>query len=291
MTTIEKPEPIVLDAPAKEVLLFKNGSRIVREGTITVPEGDNQVALKFLPDSLDSSSVKVSGKGQVAGRIKSMNIEKQYEQVTSKEDIEQKEKQLEAMREQDAILVRKIEFIQARKADLTKLRESYLVQFPFTLPEDKPIKFLLQTGSNEIAMPTPKTAIPEFIGNVDGLLDGVVEKQIKFNDELVALREKIDLLVRQLDQLRNKTGIKTYNMVVIDVSAKNEGEFTFKVEYVIHAGSWAPVYDVLLDDESEKVKIKVVAAVTNDTQEDWKDVDLTLSSADLRPVQVVEPQP
>jgi len=289
MATTEA-EPNILDAPIQEVLLYKNGSKLVRTGTITVPEGDSQVALKFLPDSMDSSSVKVSGKGKVQGRIKSMSVERQYEEAANKEDIERQEKELEEMREHEALLERKSEFYQAHKADLVKLRESFLNQFPFVLAEDKPVKFLLQSGAGEAQIPSPRTTIDEFIGNIDGLIGTTGEKMVALIDEIVDLREKIDVLTRQLDQLRNKTGIKTFKKVMLDISAQGEGDFTFTVEYVIHAGYWESIYDVLIS-ESDNVTIKLVAAVTNDTPEDWNDIALTISNANLQPVQVIEPTP
>lgn len=290
MTIIES-EPIILEAPIQEVLLFKNGSKMIRTGSVKVPEGDSQVALKFLPDSMDSSSVKVTGKGKMVGRIRSMNIERQYEQGASMEDIERQEKELEGMREHEALLVRKSDFYQVRKADLVKLRESFLNQFPFVLPEDKPVKFLLQSGAGDTSILSPRTAIDEFLGNIDGLIGTIVEKLVALNDDLVDLREKIDVLVRQLDQQRYKTDVKAFKKVILDITSQGEGDFTFTVEYVIHAGYWESIYDVLINDESDKVTIKLLASVTNDTSEDWNDIVLTISNANLQPVQVIEPIP
>nr|MDO8112852.1 mucoidy inhibitor MuiA family protein [Candidatus Sigynarchaeota archaeon] len=291
MAQTTKPEAIILDAPATDVLVFRNGSKIIREGTVTVPGGDQQVALKFLPDSLDSSTVKVTGKGKVAGRIKSMNIENHYEQAGSKEEIEAQEKALETLREQEQVLARKLEFFLARKVDLVKLRETYLNQFPFALPEDRPVKFLLQATAGEFKIAPPKATIEAFTASVADSLGKATAKVFALSDELTALREKIDVLARQLDQMRNQSAVKTYKQVLIDVSASKEGEFTFVIEYVIYAGSWTPIYDVFLNDATDKVLIKLIAAVTNNSPEDWKEVSLTVSSADLRPVEVIEPQP
>src|SRR5512137_1221941 len=103
-----KPEPILLEAPVRDVLVYRNGTKIVREGKVKVPAGEaSTVALKFLPQSIDSSTVKVTGKGKVAGRIKSMNIEEHHEQETNQAELERQEKELEAMREKDAVLQRK----------------------------------------------------------------------------------------------------------------------------------------------------------------------------------------
>ena len=264
MTDIEaeatKPEPILLDAPARDVLVFRNGTKIVREGKVKIPAGDsNTVALKFLPESVDASTVKVTGKGKVAGRIKSMTVENHHEQESNKADIEKREKELEAMREKDAVLQRKVEYHQARKADLVKFKESFMQKFPFVEADDYPAKFLLQ--AEKLSIPAPKAGIDDFLKNADGLIAGTTTKIFALADEQADLREKIDVVQHQLDQLRNKSGVKTYKQVVLDVSAQKEGEFTFTIEYVIHAGYWTPLYEVYLADESSKVAIKVIGGV------------------------------
>ncbi|MEX2680733.1 MAG: mucoidy inhibitor MuiA family protein [Candidatus Sigynarchaeota archaeon] len=293
MTEIEaeatKPEPILFEAPVRDVMVFRNGTKIVREGKLKIPAENSTIALKFLPQSIDDSTVKVSGKGKVPGRIKSMNIEPHYEQEANKAEIEKREKELDAMREKDAIFQRKIEYYQARKADLVKLKEAFLQQFPFVEADDYPAKFLLQ--AEKLSIPPPRAGLDDFLKNADGAIAATAAKIFALVDEQADLREKIDVAQRQLDQLRNKSGVKTFKQVVLDVSAQKEGEFTFTIEYVIHAGYWTPLYEVYLADESAKVGIKVIAGVTNNTEEDWDDVWLTVSSADLHPVVMREPQP
>ncbi len=294
MTDIEaeatKPEPLLLEAPARDVLVYRNGTKIVREGKLKIPAAESTtVTLKFLPQSIDASTVKVSGKAKVPGRIKSMNIEDHHEQESNKAEIEKREKELEAMRERDAVLQRKVEYHQARKADLVKLKEQFLQQFPFVEADDYPAKFLLQ--AEKLLVPPPKAGLDDFLKNADGSIVATTGKVFALADEQADLREKIDVAQRQLDQLRNKSGVKTYKQVVLDVSAQKAGEFTFTIEYVIHAGYWTPLYEVYLADESAKVDIKVIAGVTNNTEEDWDDVWLTVSSADLHPVVMREPEP
>ncbi|MBN2152459.1 MAG: mucoidy inhibitor MuiA family protein, partial [Candidatus Lokiarchaeota archaeon] len=247
------------------------------------------VALKFLPESVDASTVKVTGKGKVPGRIKSMNVEDHHEQESNKAEIEKREKELEAMREKDAVLQRKAEYHQARKSDLVNLREQFLQHFPFVEADDYPAKYLLQ--AEKLSIPSPKAGLDDFLKNVDVAIAATAGKAFALADEQAELRERIDVAQRQLDQLRNKSGIKTYKQVVLDVSAQKEGEFSFTIEYVIHAGYWTPLYEVYLAEESAKVDIKVIAGVTNDTGEDWDDVWLTVSSADLHPVVMREPDP
>lgn len=295
MTSIDaqesKPEPILLDAPVRDVLVFKNGTKIIREGKVKIPASEGTaVALKFLPRSIDESTVKVSGKGKVPGRIKSMNIEDHHEQESNKAEIEAREQELEAMREKDTVLQRKIEYHQARKADLVKFKESFLQKFPFVEADDYPAKYLLQQADKP-AIPAVKSGLEDFVKNADEIIAGTTTKLFALVDEQAELREKIDVAQRQLDQLRNKSGVKTYKQVVVDVSAQKEGEFTFTIEYVIHAGFWTPLYEVYLADESSKVAIKVIAGVTNNTEEDWDSVQLTVSSADLKPVVMREPDP
>jgi uncharacterized protein (TIGR02231 family) len=61
------------------------------------------------------------------------------------------------------------------------------------------------------------------------------------------------------------------------------------VTYQTGGAAWIPRYDV--DLHPEKAKLRRLAMVTNQTQENWTDVDLTVSTATARPVEAVEGKP
>jgi hypothetical protein len=57
---------------------------------------------------------------------------------------------------------------------------------------------------------------------------------------------------------------------------------TFKLQYLVEDAEWTPRYALRLDTEAATLSITQVAEVTQDTAEDWPDVELTLSTAASR---------
>jgi hypothetical protein len=99
--------------------------------------------------------------------------------------------ELEAMRDKDAVLQRKIEYHLARKTDLVKLKEAFLQQFPFVEADDYPAKFLLE--AKQLSIPSPKAGLDDFLKNADGAIAATSAKVFSLTDEQTDLREKIDV--------------------------------------------------------------------------------------------------
>jgi uncharacterized protein (TIGR02231 family) len=283
-------ETIVLDASIKDVQVYKNGTKIVREGKAKLPAGDCKVILNALPSSIELGSVKVA-KGKMKPRIKSMSIVDQIEKQDDKGDIDLLEKEIQSMEDEEAGLAKKIDFYQARKVDLLKLRESFLNEYPFALPEEKPLKFLLESGQDAFSFTPPKTTIDQFTGNVDEIIAGASEKLAQFIEQKSAIQDKVDALEKDLEQAKDKSSTKARKEIVFEVNSKKNGEFTFEIEYMLTIGSWEPVYDVFIGDETETMLIRLIAVVANETQEDWNNVMLTVSSTEINAVQIIEPKP
>ncbi len=56
---------------------------------------------------------------------------------------------------------------------------------------------------------------------------------------------------------------------------------TLEIEYVVLAARWWPTYKAWLTKNATRVRIELDALVAQDSGEDWKDVELSLSTADL----------
>ncbi len=288
--TSKKPD-IELSAPIVEVIMYRNGARVTRKGRVAVPQGSNTIVIKDLPDVIDDGTFKVSGKGTGQGKIVSISLSEQHGTDSNVEIIRDKETQLAGLKEKHAILAHRAEFYAAHHQDLINMRASYLDSYPFFLPEEPEYqgRFLFETSPGAPA--NPKQAFEAFLQSNTKVTEHATTVLGDIQREMEGTSAHIDVLSKQLDQIRQKQQVLTYKQAQIDVNVSKAGEFTFTIEYVIYQGRWSPIYDVFLDDDAGSVLIKMYASITNTTKEDWKDVQLTVSSADLRPVRLVEPQP
>ncbi|MBD3185664.1 mucoidy inhibitor MuiA family protein [Candidatus Bathyarchaeota archaeon] len=276
-----------IEAPLKEVTVYKKGVKVTRKGEIDLKEGKQVVLLEFLPMNLDESSLKVNGRG--AGRIENILIETQHEESTHAKRMNELVQAVdEQQRELELIDARK-QFFEGKLHNLVSMQETYLVNYPFILPDEEQLKFLAEhEGKNPEA---PGDEINTFLEQTTQLMEKT-RKELKSASKEFEIKElHLKKLQKELEQLQVSGKTRVFRQIRLEVEARAAGTFTFTFMYVLHAGSWNPMYDVALDDDDERVRVTLMASVINNTSEDWQDVNLTLSTADLNPVRIIEPKP
>ena len=118
------------------------------------------------------------------------------------------------------------------------------------------------------------------------LIDDASEKQRAADITLRTLeRDRADLLRKQggyaaIDSLRTLEA-----EVLVRCPAK--GTTTVELSYVVGGVNWTPVYEARAEEASGKIAFTVAADIVQGTGEDWKGIELTLSTAvsrrDARP--------
>ncbi len=89
--------------------------------------------------------------------------------------------------------------------------------------------------------------------------------------------EKIRKIQNELRGLR--TGQKQTYSVTVPFEADKDTTLNIDLSYQLPGVSWQPIYDARLDVKSGKLALVQYGSVWQRTGEDWKDVELTLSTA------------
>ena len=84
-------------------------------------------------------------------------------------------------------------------------------------------------------------------------------ERVKLNDELNELRKQ-----------------ENSPKIHIHLTADAEGDYPFMLEYRETAASWRPLYEIRSEGEGEPVEFRVRAQAFQSTQEDWKNIELSL---------------
>lgn len=93
----------------------------------------------------------------------------------------------------------------------------------------------------------------------------------KYNDEI----SKIDA---QLIELRSAKG-QPMGEITVKISSKTSSTANLKLKYLVNDARWFPSYDVRAVNIKSPVNITYKANVSQNTGEDWDNVELTVSSA------------
>lgn len=261
----------IIKTEINKVFVYQQGARLVHKGEVHLEQGLNQIKIEQLTKFLDKESVRVKGKGK--GKIININIERHTSKVSKNPQIDEIKTKIEDV----SVKYLKIEKIMQ---ELDKSSVNF-EEFSSTFFKRAPVYF------NRADLDLEK------ISAMDNFIQ---DRKMKFIDEQQQLEKKRqDLnkerveLQRELSNLSRPSKIEEFYDIVIILEAQSEGEFHLEIEFQIKQAYWVPFYDVnLLDDSAE---IKLMANIFNQSQEDWSNVELEISSATLQPVRIIQPKP
>ena len=93
-----------------------------------------------------------------------------------------------------------------------------------------------------------------------------------------ALDASLAALTQRVTQLRAAAAVPA-KFVTVDLTVEREGELDLAVEYLVPgAASWQPSYAAHLTPDGAHVTLDVLAAVQQNTLEDWTDVHMSVST-------------
>src|SRR5438270_501583 len=144
-------------------------------------------------------------------------------------------------------------------------------------------------GDTKPAAPAaePKVAVSRIDkGGLNGdtvitLAKYVMEQRGDKTKELVDLQQKLDTLKEQTDFARRKLQELTAGTskmerdAVVVVDRANGGGGSVRLNYLVDAASWHPHYKLRAGKPDEPVQIDYLAALVQQTGEDWSHVELT----------------
>ena len=109
------------------------------------------------------------------------------------------------------------------------------------------------------------------IANIYKLLVSAQQTELEQNKLLGLLNEK---------RIALEAGFLKNNTLVYATVLSEKAEETFELRYFVTDCGWAPYYDIKITDISKPVSLVYHAKMVNNTGVDWKDINLTISTAD-----------
>ena len=245
----------------KAVTVYSDRAEIKRSGEIYLNAGDYEFVIKDLPVSINDQSVRVSGSGTASAKITDIKIETEYIDTLPAN-------KLKDLQEQLKLLIAEERVYSDRQSLLNK---------------EKDFLDLIKTNAtnSSTSKESPRPSLEEWT-KLFVFYDGNFEK---INDEIRSLdKKKADLTNRknslqsQINQL-SSYGKLSKKKAVLNVSVVKAGNMNFDLMYVIGGAKWYPVYDVRVSPEDKTVELIYYAMISQRTGEDWKDVNLSISTA------------
>ncbi len=249
------------DAAAKitRVTVYADRAEVVRHLETKLAPGEHTLVFDDLPGGTDLSSVRVDGRGAFT----LIDIRAESVQTAEVEN-----SAVRALAGQ----------IRAEKAKLQQIAHADTRATQRRAALDKVLSRLTSVGkesANPDMDPSKWAAYLQY--HVDSLAK-LDREALENKVSTEAIRKEADRLGRELGLLSHQRN-RFRNVARVKVDLRQADDIAIDLSYVVAGPSWRPLYDLRADTQAGKLSVAYNAEVRQATGEDWKSVNLRLSTA------------
>ncbi len=244
-----------LKSSVKNVTLYFSGAQVFRTGNLSLNKGTHFIVLEQLPQGIDKQSIQVNGMANCEVLSVKHRLEFQR-QLKKDQEIKQVEEQLKA-----------------KNIAIEDIKNKIYV---FELEE----KLLLDNSNlNKNGAGSSVTEIKEAANYYRARLNEIKANSLQLKSSLEKMVDDKQDIYQKLNELRSRK-IKTFSEILVSIECKSpfNGNLTFS--YFTSNAGWEATYDFRVDEINKPLTIKYNANVFQSTGENWKNVQLKLSSYD-----------
>ena|GEM_PF-155751 len=251
-----------LQSKITSATVFNDRALVTRSAGGSFAVGKYNLRIAGLPLLLNDQSVRVLGKGMAHAKILEVRVE--IAQLDSVSDVGVKELQNKLKQVQDEI----------RKNDdrraVVSQQKDFLNRISIASSENISKDLRVQRPSVDDWQ--------KVMSFLDASFSRLSSEQRDLDAKRDELRKKADQIQFELNNIGAPKQPRE-KQVVIGLDVAKEGKLDLEVSYLIQNASWQPMYDVRALTSEKKIELTYNAQVWQNTGEDWKDVMLTLSTA------------
>jgi uncharacterized protein (TIGR02231 family) len=252
-----------LSSHIAEVVVFPDRARVTRRGSLTLETGIHRIEFTELPLGLQTDSLRAAGRGAAVARLLGVEARQVFFSETPAETIRELEQQLEALQQQDRVLLDQQGAAEVRLSFARNLADKAAEQLARGLA----------FGRSDIAQ---SGALIDF---VQQQIDRAQAAGRDVQQQRRELARQIEKAASELNQQRAARPRERLTAIV-EIEVQQPGDLTLDLTYVIANAGWSAVYDLRLSEaDGARLALTYLGQVTQRTGEDWLDVTLTLSTA------------
>lgn len=247
-----------------QVTVYPDRALVNCRGNVQLSPAVQTLLFDELPLSMEKESVRVSGTGNVAVRILSVDAAHEHYEQSPSPLIQTLESEIDDVNEELSALEDDIAIWQAEANQLEGLRQATgeyakgISRGRMSVDDQNDLLVYIRTQDRAIRKE-----------------QRILESQVR------SLKRRLDKLQKDLSDLRSAQPRSRYQ-VRISVDVEGEGQFFPVLSYVVRNAQWRPLYDLhFVDskDQGQELHISTYAQVSQRTGQDWNDVRLDVSTA------------
>lgn len=259
------PAEVALNAPITAVTLYRGRAMVTRTTALPDGQGSFEVRIAGLPPSIDAGSLsaRVTGAKVLDVRYSETMLETDAATGT---DIRGATKALE----------------EARRTAARQEMQWRMLDQQADLLNAVSAKTAGEAGKDFGSKNLDPAALAAQIKFIGQAREELINQRLALEAARTATNDQIKSLEAKLRALGGRTNIA--REAIVTVGKSQAGTATLALSYLVNDAAWAPRYAVRAtdagDDALDLVVIELNAEIMQRSGEDWKDVTLTLSTAE-----------
>jgi len=240
----------------QHVTVFLTGAQIDRVSNVKLNKGMNHLIYYGLSDKINAKSIHANSNNKV--RIVSTTVGNEY--ITEQQNNSQR---IAEIKDSIFILNRKIKEV-AYKI-ITYRNETAILQ-----KNDK-----IGRGANGMSVDEFKNLTDFYGTSLMRLNKRIFEQELKDADYKILIA-KYEAEIQRLGRVGKG---KTFHFIKLVVQAKEATTAKIELTYLVGNAGWSPKYDIHVQNTDNEIKMAYQAHVMNKSGENWKNMDITLSTS------------
>ena len=242
------------------VTVYQASALVAREVVVPPGVGAVELVVPALPPSIIPTSLYAEG--NAGAQVLTTRYRSRPLAQTSQDELRKLETQLKELKKSEAMLTRQVETATANLRFMDKLEG-------FT---GATMQQLTEKG---VLSAEAVTKLSQFVMDTRGLKS---TEMVSLSQQIQAGREEQEYLSREIQKLSGSSDKTSREaIVVVDKADAAAGKVT--LYYLVSAAAWRPQYKVHATAGEKQVEVQYLAAINQQTGEDWTGVNLVLSTA------------
>ncbi len=243
------------------VVVFPDRATVVRKASITITaSGEHEFEIEGIPPSAEPSTVRLSGSGTGGLTFGAVQMTKNYEPPDSGR-LAEIEERLKVIEDELTALTQRRQALEIQRTYLSNIGD-------------------ISAGSATFEIRSGSVNAQGYKQTFDFLeteLSGLADRQValaKLERELKEERIRLQRERQNLGYGQDKGYIASFT-----IKSTSAGKADVELSYNVRNAGWTPSYDARADSETGKVELTYYGQVKQRTGEDWKRVQVTLSTS------------
>lgn len=241
-------------ASINKVTVFTNGAQVERSKSVVLVPGEQVVTFTGFSPYMDKKSLQVKAKGHltilgVSERTAHPDSAAQVRKLRAAEDdVKAVERRIQQTKDEQEMLTAQLDLV----------------------------KNNCSVAGRTVA--TPLANIKELNAYYAQQVLSVKKRSQELEEQLQNLNEELKRRQDTCDSIA-KLKLKSVTEIDVKIDAKQAGRAVFDITYYVKNAGWFPSYDVRSNSINEPLQLSYKANIYQNTKEEWKNVPVTLSSA------------